>query len=351
MTWLDILPRQRLQEILSRYADLRIGVIGDLALDAYWHADMTRSLLSRETPRFPRPIVREAFSAGAGANVATNLKMGGVGQVTVLSVLGEDWRGTILASVLASSGVKVDRLITSPQRSTSAYIKPILQGYDSQQEDSRLDFENSAPLSPALEDALISAVERLLPDLDGLLIADQMPMNGIVTDRVRDTLNRFAAQHRAVRFVVDSRHNIGLFRHMILKPNRMEALRAVAPDRDSRAAPGGDLTAIGLSLSAQSDRPAFITLGDEGVLVCADGQARHLPAAPAQPPLDVVGAGDAFIAALAASLAAGATPWETGAIANLAAAVVVEKLNQTGTASPDEILTRFDRATASDAQL
>jgi len=350
MAWLDVLSRRRLHEILARYADLRIGVIGDLALDAYWYADMTRSLLSRETPRFPRPIVREAFSAGAGANVATNPKVLGAGQVAVLSVLGEDWRASILASVLASSGVAVDHLIASPQRSTSAYIKPILQGYDSQQEDSRLDFENSTPLSPALEDALISAVERLLPDLDSLLIADQMTTNGIITRRVRDALNGLAAQRRAIPFVVDSRHSIGLFRHMILKPNRMEALRAVASERDSHAVPRDDLTAIGLSLSAQSDRPAYVTLGEEGVLVCAEGQSRYLPAAPVRPPLDVVGAGDAFIAALAASLAAGATPWETGAIASLAAAVVVEKLNQTGTASPDEILARFDRATASDAR-
>lgn len=351
MIWLDVLSRQRLQEILARYADQRIGVIGDLALDAYWYADMTRSLLSRETPHFPRPIVREAFSAGAGANVATNLKAAGAGQVTVFSVLGEDWRASILAGLLASSGVSVDHLIATPQRSTSAYIKPILQGFDSQQEDSRLDFENSAPLSPALEDELISAVEQQLPDLDSLLIADQMPMHGIVTSRVRDALNRFAARHRAIPFVVDSRHSIGLFQNMILKPNRMEALRAARPDRDPHAVPREDLAAIGISLSAQWDRPAYITLGEEGVLVCAEGQPRYLPAAPVHPPLDVVGAGDAFIAALAASLAAGATPWETGAIANLAAAVVVEKLNQTGTASPDEILARFDRATASDSRL
>lgn len=48
------------------------------------------------------------------------------------------------------------------------------------------------------------------------------------------------------------------------------------------------------------------------------------------------------MACLAASLAAGATPWEAGEVANMAAAVTVEKVNQTGTASPVEILERFD---------
>jgi sugar/nucleoside kinase (ribokinase family) len=60
-----------------------------------------------------------------------------------------------------------------------------------------------------------------------------------------------------------------------------------------------------------------------------------------RPPLDIVGAGDAFLAWLAAGLSAGAAPAEAGALANLAAAVTVEKLNQTGTASPDEILARY----------
>ena len=57
---------------------------------------------------------------------------------------------------------------------------------------------------------------------------------------------------------------------------------------------------------------------------------------------DTVGAGDTFISALAGTLAVGGSPWEAGVIANLAAAVTVEKLNQTGTASPDEILTKYD---------
>ena len=76
-------------------------------------------------------------------------------------------------------------------------------------------------------------------------------------------------------------------------------------------------------------------------MVCAEGQHRILPAAPVRPPLDPVGAGDAFIAGLAATLAVGGTPWEAGVVANLAAGVTVEKLHQTGTASPQEVLERY----------
>jgi bifunctional ADP-heptose synthase (sugar kinase/adenylyltransferase) len=57
-----------------------------------------------------------------------------------------------------------------------------------------------------------------------------------------------------------------------------------------------------------------------------------------------VGAGDTFISALACSLAAGATPVEAAATANLAAAVTIRKLHITGTASPAEVAAAWDGA-------
>ncbi|MBN2470062.1 MAG: hypothetical protein JXN59_04985 [Anaerolineae bacterium] len=345
------LSRARLGELLARFSGLRVGVIGDLALDAYWYADMTRAVLSRETPHFPRPIVREVFSAGAGANVAHNLAELGAREVVVFSVLGQDWRAELLSAVLAEAGVNAAHLIRAAGRVTPAYIKPILQGYDSQQEDARLDFGSDEPLPPDLEDALIAALQAQLRSqlrsLDALLVADQFEVNGAITDRVRDALNTLAADHPDKVFVVDSRLRIGLFRHMILKPNRMEAAGAV--DQDGAPLTHAALAAIGRALSARSERPAFITLSEEGVLVAAAGEERILPAAPVTPPLDPVGAGDAFSAALGMALAAGASPWEAGALANLAAAVVLEKLHQTGTASPAEILTRYDLTHPKDA--
>jgi rfaE bifunctional protein kinase chain/domain len=343
------LSKERLKEILGCFAGRRIGVVGDLALDAYWYADMTRAFLSRETPHFPRPVVREVYAPGAGANVAHNLKVLGVGQVAVFSVLGDDWRGATLRQELAHRGVAVEHLIVSPARSTTAYVKPILLGYDSQQEDARLDFENVEPLPQALEETLIDTLTRHLPGLDALLVADQLDVNGVVTERVREALNGLAASCPDKLFVADSRRRIGLFRHMVLKPNRAEATAAVRPGRDPRTVSRDELVQIGDTLSQQSGRPAFVTLSEEGALVCAEGQHRYLPAAPVRPPLDPVGAGDTFVAVLAASLAAGATPWEAGTIANLAAAVIVEKLNQTGTASPEEILARYGLTASEDA--
>ena len=55
-----------------------------------------------------------------------------------------------------------------------------------------------------------------------------------------------------------------------------------------------------------------------------------------------MGAGDTAAAALATMLAVGASPAEAATIANLAASVTVQKIGITGTASPAEILRRYD---------
>ena len=335
------ISRARLGEVLQKLQDKTIGVVGDLGLDAYWYADMTISVISRETPLFPCPVIREEYSPGAGANVAHNLSDLGVGRIVALSVLGDDWRGEILRREMRERRIDVARLLTSPRRSTTTFIKPILMGHNSRQEGARIDFENAEPLDAALEDRLMESVAAELASLDALLIADQLDVNGVVTERVRNALNRMALANPAKDFVADSRQHIGDFRGVVVKPNWVEATRAIHPKRDARSVQQDELVQIGKALCDRTGRATFITLSENGALVCVDGEHRLLHAGPVGPPLDPVGAGDAFIAALAASLCAGATPWEAGAIANLAAAVTVEKLNQTGTATPDEILARY----------
>ena len=325
----------RLDEILSALPSLRVGVLGDFTLDAYWYADMARAQLSRETPLHARPVVRETYSCGAAANVAWNLTALGVGAAQAITVLGEDWRGNLLRDLLRQAGVAIDSVLTFPGWSTPLFGKIILAAPHAQQEDARLDFINPRPLENAAQAALVQAVESLLPGLDALIIADYHP-TGIVTPLVIDALNRLAQQRPQVVFVADSRERIGQLRHMVLKPNRLEAAAWLFPERDPAALTLEDLSAAA-GQKAGSDLPVFITLGDQGCLLCQGGQAQSILAVRVPPPVDPVGAGDAFLAALAVGLAAGATASEAGWLATLAAAVTVRKRGVTGTASPDEI--------------
>jgi len=255
MNWIGA---ERLEALLAAIARTRVLLIGDLCLDAYWYADMTRSELSRETPRFPLPVIREAYSPGGAANVAANLAALGVGRVQALGVLGHDWRGDLLARELAARAIDLTYVLRSSQRTTPTYIKPIRQGYGGvQQEDSRIDFQDPTPLPSDLEDGVIAALADAFPQAQAVVVGDQLDP-GLVTPRVRAALEALAAHHPNVPCVVDSRKHIGAFQKMILKPNELElarALGAAQPDASDMEAASG----MGQTLAQRSGRPCFVT--------------------------------------------------------------------------------------------
>lgn len=345
---IEHLPRQRLVEILEACAKLRVAVVGDYCLDAYWYADMTRAELSREAPLYARPVMREAYTPGGASSVACNVRSIGVPLVYALSIVGTDWRGKVLGQQFTEAGILQEYLLATPDRVTPTYCKIILEGYGTRQEDARIDFLNPAPPSAELEDQFMANLRDIIQKVDAVAVADQLS-NGLLTPRLRQALVEMAASHPEVVFVVDSRDHIQAYRHMVLKPNDLEAARVLFPQREAATVSREELLSCGPRLQEQAERPAYITLGESGAILFEGGSPRSIPAARVEPPIDTVGAGDAFLCALTAGLAAQATPWEAGVLANLAAGVVVGKLNQTGTASPAEILGLYDRQGSRDA--
>jgi len=340
------LSRERLVQILDRVRGLTIGVLGDFTLDGYWYADMEQSQLSRETPLYPRPVVRETYSLGGSANVAWNAAALGAGTVWAFSVLGDDWRGAILRGLLVQEGIQTAALINQPDRKTPFYGKVMLTAEGRvRQEDARLDFINTAALSPAIETEFLAGLEARLGQLDALIIADYQT-RGVVTDRIAQALLNLARAHPSLPVIVDSRERAGEFAELTLKPNDIEAARLFFPGRDPASIGLDELTTAALAHNQKTGKPVFITRGAQGCLVCADGLTHPIPGVRVPPPLDTVGAGDTFMASLAAALAAGASPLESACLANLSAAVTVAKIGVTGTASPQEILAQHDRWTA-----
>ncbi len=328
----DVLPRRDLHDLLERLRGLRLAVLGDFTLDGYWYADMRRSQLSRETPLHPRPVVRETYSNGGAANTAWNMAALGLAEVRALGVLGRDWRGQLLEGTLREAGVNTASLVRTSSWLTPFYGKIILTSEAASQEDARLDFVNTQPLPAADEQALLTRLREGLHELHGIATADYQAY-GVVTPPVSATLREAAPAHPEKVFTADSRERLEAFEGLTRKPNQVEA---------SALYGGADLEAMLLEAWRLSGRPQFITLGAEGVLSCDGAGVTHIAAAPVRPPLDTVGAGDTFLAACTAALAAGATAVQAGALANLAAGVTVRKLRITGTASPQEIRALYD---------
>lgn len=323
--------------ILEGISRARIGLIGDLCLDMYMDVDMRLSELSREVPNYTLPVVGERVSPGGAGNVAANLAALKPKALRVLGVLGRDWRGGLLKEALRARGVPTDGLVISPRATTNAYIKPVRRGYsDLLYESPRLDYENREALSAGDEAALMGALERAAQEVDVLCVCDQLK-NGCVTGRIRRRVCELARD--GLRVIVDSRDRIGEYRDVIVKPNEMEAMRAlnlngaVTLERMAQAA---------LALSERSGRPALITLGENGCLAAEDGRVAHIPARRVSEPTDICGAGDSFLAALACALGGGADIRAAAALGNLGASVTIAKLGETGTASRAELMRAFE---------
>ncbi|MFQ5435407.1 MAG: PfkB family carbohydrate kinase, partial [Anaerolineae bacterium] len=166
----------------------------------------------------------------------------------------------------------------------------------------------------------------------------QEPNCGLITNAVRAEISALARLRPGKPFLADSRARIGLFREVMLKPNRDEAAQAIS---GAETASPADVTACGLELSRRVGRPVFVTLGAKGILVCEGGKMQRLPAAPVAGPIDPVGAGDSATAGIIAALCAGAAPEEAALVGNLAASITIRQLGTTGTATRREIQERF----------
>jgi rfaE bifunctional protein kinase chain/domain len=333
----ELLSVERLKEILSAARKLRVAVVGDFTLDGYWFADMPRSVISRETPLFPRPVVRERYSCGGAANVAWNLAALKPAEVRAFTVFGHDWRGELMLKALREAGVDPRDALFAQDWSTPFFGKVMLMNGDLQQEDARLDFINTTGLALETEEELLSRLESAMPELDALVVADYQAI-GVITPGVLEGLNRLAEKAGTTIFTVDSRERIGQFQAMLRKPNRIEAARWLFPDQSPEHMHLEDFAEAALYPQVDCGCPLFITLGEKGCLVMDGGESHLVPAVKVPPPVDTVGAGDTFLAALTMGMAAGATPVEAARLGHIASAVTVRKLGITGSASPEEIL-------------
>ncbi len=333
------LSEQQLNDILTKASKVKIGLIGDLCLDIYWKADMTRSELSRETPHFPLPVVEERMSPGGGGNAGANIAALRPGRVEAIGVIGDDWRGKALLSELKNRGIGDANLVVTGEVVTNAYCKPIRMGISHvEYEDPRLDFCNYKPLPASAEKALLANLDRAVKDLDVLCVSDQL-LFGCITPAVRQQIMKYAAS--GLKVIVDSRDKMREYKGVIMKPNEIEAWRVIQDTNLPQADNLNTYVETAEKLAKINGAPVCMTLGANGCLFSNGSMTTHVNAYPVEPPIDIVGAGDTFLAAFGVALGAGVDPVLAASFGNLASSITVKKIGTTGTASPEEMKTRL----------
>jgi len=333
---------QRLQSLLSRFPDLSVLVVGDFFLDKYLILDPALTETSIETDLEAYQVVEKRCSPGAAGTVTSNLHALEVGTLHALGVIGDDGEGYELKQGLAATNVQTDSLIESPDRFTPTYTKPMMRESEGELEINRIDIKNRAPMPPHLEDRLIEHLKDMVPEVDGIIIADQVQECnfGVITARVREEMASLARAHPDTFVLADSRVRIGEYRRILLKPNRVEAVKAVQPNYEG---PTDNTLAeqCGKRLFEQTQKPVYLTLSEEGLLLITADGCEHIPGVTVPAPTDPVGAGDSTTAGIIAALCAGASYSEAGLIGNLIASITVQQLGATGTASPEQVRERY----------
>jgi bifunctional ADP-heptose synthase (sugar kinase/adenylyltransferase) len=118
---------ERFRELTSRYAGLRLVVVGDFCLDRYYEIDPARAEVSIETGLPVHNVTRIRAQPGGAGTIVNNLVALGVGRIVPVGFCGDDGEGFELRRCLsAMPGVVLDHFMTSPERRTFTYGKPLL---------------------------------------------------------------------------------------------------------------------------------------------------------------------------------------------------------------------------------
>lgn len=336
------ITQDRLNQIVSRFKDLRIAVVGDFFLDKYLDVDPRLAETSVETGKVAHQVVRVRHSPGAAGTVVCNLASLGVGTIECVGFIGDDGEGYELRKDLIGLGCCVDHLHVSSNHVTPTYLKPrditdpSLAG-----EHSRYDLKNRSQTPDGLRERITMSVKTLLPKVHAVIVLDQVEEEdcGVVTRALKGFLAEQARQYPNVIFWADSRRRIRDFRRLHLKCNQFELI-GIEPD-PAGAEPEWDLLIQAmLEFRKVNGGPIVVTLGKHGMLV-SDPVVTWIPGVKVSGPTDPTGAGDSATAGAVASLACEATLPEAALIGNLVASITVQQLATTGTARPEELPPRL----------
>jgi sugar/nucleoside kinase (ribokinase family) len=206
----------------------------------------------------------------------------------------------------------------------------------------RIDIVNRTPTPAHLEVELLARLERLLPQVDAVILLDQVnePDRGVHTTKVRSAICKLASDYPEVVFYADSRKQIDRFENVIIKVNHREALRATGRPEVEEPIPD-QLKEPGRILMERTQRPVVITMGPKGMLLTEPAGQTVVAGIPVSGPIDIVGAGDSATAGMVLSLCCDASLPQAALVGNLVASITIQQLGTTGTASPDQVLARY----------
>lgn len=305
---------QKLSQIMRRFSELSVVVIGDLIIDEYVTCEALG--ISREDPTLVvTPLTRD-FYVGAAGIVAAHARALGA-QVSYFGVVGNDASAKFAKTELKKFDVDA-HLLQDLSRPTTLKQRYRADGKTLL----RISELRHHHIDAELIAKMYKKITKVIQKADLVIFSD---FNyGCLPQALVDTIISYCNKH-GVPMVADSQSSsqigdVSRFHSTILLTPTEHEARLAMRDQTSGL--------VGLAESLIQKTRAehiMITLGAEGVLVHSPHSSKYqltddqIPALNTAPK-DVAGGGDALLVSSALALAAGATIWESAYIGSVAAA-------------------------------
>ena len=301
--------------LIERFAEKSILVIGDVMLDRYLDGSV-----DRVSPEAPVPVLNHKSTQerpGGAANVALNLS-GLRAKVFVASVIGGDPHGETLKSLLQDTGINTDAIVSSHTRMTTAKTRIMAQS----QHLLRVDQEVTHALDSETSDKLLASIRKLLTEetIDMVILQDYN--KGVLSAENIASILSLCTEYKVPVAVDPKFENFTHYKGVsILKPNLVE-LRAALPFPI-------EVTEKDLARACEYLRKnmdcdiVLVTLSDKGIYV-NDREEAHLLPTIKRSIVDVCGAGDTVISVAVLAHLSGAHRVEMARLASLAGTITCQ---------------------------
>lgn len=289
---------QKLVDILKKFSEKKVVVIGDVMLDQDIYGHVSRVSPEEESA----PVLKvdnDVFVLGGAANVASNISSL-KGTVSVFGFVGNDQAGRIMKNLFEEKGITYyleNNSITTLKIRPKGRTRQIM----------RVDYEDCSKkiFNPALKEKM----QKEIISSDIILISDYA--KGAITKDLMNFLKEYSS-----KIVVNPKpENKYLYKNVFLIiPNKKEALEMSNKK---------DFLSAGRYLKKNLNSNVLITLAEKGMILFSDKEL-EIPTQ-AKEVYDVTGAGDTVASTIALSLASGSSLEEAAILANHAAGIAVSK--------------------------
>lgn len=301
-------------DIIKKFPNTTMMVVGDIMLDKYVYGKVTRI-----SPEAPIPILeyeKQSYNLGGAANVAMNISTLG-GKALLFGNIGDDTEGKIVENLCTSAGIE----ITTFTSSNPTIVKTRFVSHGQQL--LRMDHEAQIVDQGSSLQALISLLKNTLTSrkIDGIILQDYN--KGVLAPELISWLLEEANKLNIPTYIDPKKDNFFTYKNATLvKPNLKESFEALSIPivNDDKT-----LTEIAEVLKSKLNADYIvITRSEKGILALENERVHYIRNQP-RSIADVCGAGDTVIATLSMCLSNGLDLKSSTFLANEAAGAVCEE--------------------------